>query len=114
MRLFTMRDVIRGVADKWHKRFDENPMNAGECVYSSALGFREVTKSSIDVGKRLDELDLETASEADISDIIGSEVWTTLVCGECKNKVDSVVVLNENYFICPDCLTEALKLTREG
>lgn len=89
MRLFNARTKIRGVPARWHNQY---PKGRAE-------------ESQLEVGRKLDALNLETASAADVDAIIGNNSWTTERCDECGAQVHEGVVLGEHttVSICAIC-----------
>jgi len=63
------------------------------------------------ISKKLDELNLDTATENDISDIMENVFWTVVICEECGSFVQKGMAFNTNdgyQTICVKCLREAL------
>lgn len=87
--VYTERECIRNVADRWKKRFPNK-----EETYNKLL-----------------ELDLETAMPEAIAKIIGNDYWTKITCDQCKRDVKAVVTVGSypNYetspaSVCIDCI----------
>lgn len=98
MKIITKRDRILGVLDSYKKQ------------YGSTGLFKENLNA-------LSLLDLNTATEQQIINIVGNPTWTELICDSCKKNKDIVMeFLEENEhqyesnacFICKDCLGLAL------
>lgn len=100
MRLITIRDKIRTVAERWAEK------------YGSPRGA---------ISDKLRALDLDTATAADVARIVGNDSWVGLECNECGGKFDEVVEagepLVEDYdyrsatvTLCRECATRAAAL----
>jgi hypothetical protein len=90
MSWITKRDKILSVADRWREQYP---------------------KEKEDVYKKLKSLNLETASEKEVSDIIGNDSWTNIMCDECEKDVGAVYHLEcyeQNIRICLWCLKRAV------
>lgn len=100
MRLITIRDQIRAVPTRWRRQYQYYPPESDKA----------------EIGRKLDALDLETVSVAEIDRIIGNDSWTELKCDECEKKVDVLVRLGNDepdydahlFDICAGCLRTAL------
>ena len=99
MELITTRTRIRGVADKFRKQYH-------------SIGWKAKDKQ-----RRLDALDIETATAKDVATIIGNATWTWVRCNECGTNVESVVRIGEaqdhesqTAFVCKKCIMKALAL----
>ena len=97
----TQRQLILGVADRWHKQH--------QCYG------QDTHKSSI--YHELHELDKSTASVEDVARIIGNTSWCELKCDECNQYVDVVIRLGEEpdyesntVNVCMSCLKKANEL----
>ena len=98
MEKVTQRDLIRAVAKRWCEQYGE----------------REPA-----ILTRLESLDLETATCADVAEIIGNEFWTIVGCDECQRTCDAVIRLGEapgessrTAFICGPCLAKATEMIK--
>lgn len=60
-----------------------------------------------EVGKKLKQLDLNTATKKEIDEIIGNSSWTDLYCFNCKKCVEAAILLDLYY--CKDCILKFLK-----
>jgi len=98
MKVITQRDLIRGVARKWRKKYQ--PFRDDRVIYG---GF---TKEEI--ADKLNALDGETATAQDVENIIGNSSWTALQCHECKKYVSEVVRVGEepDYESATACLCQ--------
>jgi len=56
----------------------------------------------------LKQLDLNTATEQDIANVIGNKSWTRIPCNLCEKDVDFVIGLEAlcdmPYWLCKDCI----------
>ena len=78
MRIITTRDEIRTVAQRWHD------------VYLNESSYYR-TPDRLLIYERLLELDVEVATEADVTAIIGNSSWTDLgTCHECGQPVGKI------------------------
>jgi hypothetical protein len=66
---------------------------------------------------KLDNLDVDVATPADVAEIIGNESWTRMTCGECKKDVTELVTIgdepdyeSQTASICIDCARKAASL----
>lgn len=107
MKKITRRGIIKSVPAKYKSQ------------YFNSDGWRTILKGPTQpTYDALIALDLETATEKDISDIIGNESWTRLECDECDKEVETVIMLGQEpdyesstACICPNCLAKATNLT---
>jgi hypothetical protein len=102
MKLITERSEIRTVAKRWRAQ------------YIAAFD-RSPDKKQIAI--KLDELDPETATAADVARIIGNKSWVETVCDECGARGVDVVEMGQEpdyesctAHVCGDCLAKALRL----
>lgn len=80
-KLITRRDVIRGIAKRWHEQYGDNPERHGP--------------DKTEIYRGLLALDLETCSPADVEAVIGNATWTRLKCNGCGRDVDAVVQVGD-------------------
>ena len=111
MKILTKRDMIKTVSDRFWEQyhFQDQKMCIGDTV-KDTIG---------EVQRKLNGLDVETATEADVAAIIGNDGWCKLRCAECDKLVDIVVEFGSKYQevkVCKDCLAKALAdvVSREG
>lgn len=109
MDVVTKRSKIRTVADRWYNA-RINKSSQYQFLHQSTLERDQKTH------EKLLALDLETADEDEVIEIIGNNTWTFLICDCCGEDVDALVdfqLVNEsvapNVSICKFCLTKALK-----
>ena len=106
MKLETMRDQVKVVAKRWRVQY-----------VSGEWGVDEQ-----DIQRKLDALDVETATDKDVAEIIGNDTWVgPHKCHECGTKTWSAVELGEprdyksaTATICIDCLRKAVALVERG
>lgn len=104
MKLLNERNQVREVAAKWRSQYGSGSYGADKRVRA--------------VGAELAALDVETASAAEVAEIVGNNVWVRMqTCGECSVETWNIVEIGEvpNYesataYVCRDCLLAALKL----
>ena len=105
MKLYTERDQIRTVADRWANQY-QNSTN-------------EQLKL---ITYKLRALDLETVSVQEIIEIIGNDSWTRLVCTECGFRIShtKIVEIGEEpgydsatVNLCLEHVKEALALIKK-
>lgn len=102
MNLTTQRDLIRGVAKRWRdtyapfEQWDMRPTMFGPVPDKRAISIK------------LDKLDKETATAADVAAIIGNESWTHLTCDECGKDADAVLTVGQE----PDYESHTASLCR--
>ena len=104
MELLNERNQVRTVARRWHVQY-------GAGTYGSDNRGRMV-------GNELAALDAETATAADVAEIVGHESWVgENTCHECGAETwDAVQVGQQPDYesstatICRDCLRAALRL----
>lgn len=97
MKIITERTQVRDVAKRWRQQY---------------------TNSKQDIAKKLDALDVETATSADVAAIIGDNSWCGLLkCDECEEKVAVAVMVGEEpdyesatATLCVACVKKALQL----
>ena len=105
MRVITIRSQIREVAAEWNANL------------SDTLDKQYNAKRRA-IGKQLAELDVETATAADVGAIIGNDSWLVPECDECGQMCDAVVqygVGNQegeeyeyDHHLCRRCIEKAL------
>lgn len=100
MKIVTTRDKIRNVASAWKRLY-------GNKTHSKIL-------------KKLEALDVETATEEDVANIIGNNCWTASFCDECSEYADAIVIVGEEAGydtatakLCMKCLQKAYDLCKE-
>jgi len=93
MKLITWRGKIRNVAKSW------------------AAQYRNTTDASKkEVLAQLKILDTEKATIEDVAQIIGNDSWTRLICDECGEAVQAVVMVGQEpdydsatVYLCKSC-----------
>lgn len=98
-----MRSQVRSVAQRWREQY------GGACNHG-------IDKQAIQ--RRLDALDVETATDADVTKAIGNSSWVgPPKCDECGVTTWDAVELGEppdyesnTATICIDCLRKAVAL----
>jgi len=102
MKLLTKRGLIQDILGRWKEQY---PTLHGD-------------KAKIYL--KLLALDLDTATEQEVEAVIGNGSWTRMICDECSEEVETLVVVGEEpgyesrtACICPDCLKKATKLAEE-
>lgn len=63
------------------------------------------------ITERLKELDLSTASEQEVKEIIGNGTWTELNCYECEKNVEVGAMFEygeDSFMLCRKCLKTAI------
>lgn len=104
MKLILLRDVIRGVPDRWdhqYARWDDD-------------------SDKKKIGRNLRALDLETATRDDIAKVIGNSSWTTIKCDDCGTPdLDVAVEVGQEpdyesstATLCKRCLGKAYRMVR--
>ena len=96
----TQRDLIRTADKRWRDQY---------------WNTRDLDKSRKALA--LTQLDKDTATEEDVTRIIGNRSWTQLICDECGTEVLAAVIMGGNpgtgrnsRHICKPCLQKALTL----
>lgn len=103
MKLMTERGQVLDVADEWRKVYCQGHRYGSD-------------KDSIQI--KLDALDVETATAADVAAIIGNDEWVKpRTCNECGADTYDAVQLGEEpdyesstAIVCLDCLRKAVAL----
>lgn len=106
MKLETMRDKVRSVAQRWRAQY-------------SNVSRYGADKNEIQ--RKLDDLDVETATDADVAAIIGNGSWVgPHECHECGVTTWDAVELGQlpdyeshTATICIDCLNKAVALVEK-
>ena len=101
MKLMNERNQVRGVAKAWRAKYG-----------ASTLAHH------VKIGKKLDRLNDEVASAADVASIIGNDSWAYQHrCSECGTGTWDAVQVgeepdyeSETAYVCVDCLRKALAL----
>ena len=98
MKAHSVNRKVKNVAKRWNQQYatTTNPKHQ-------------------EIGRRLTELDPNTATAELVNTIIGNESWTSLIqCEECYGYYTIVVELGSgfegdtNFGICRTCLSEAM------
>lgn len=107
--VLTKRDKIKNVISKWE----------GNYYNFSRDEWLELRQgSSKDVCDKLLTLDLDTCSEEDISNVIGNDSWTQIICDNCLDSVERAYIIVDHNgddigCICKQCLKKALEELEE-
>lgn len=115
MKLTTQRDLIRSVAARWRQQY-EPFTNDDKPLFSVRNGYREPIREK-PIAEKLDALDKETATAADVAAIIGNESWTRLTCDECGKDTDAVLTVGQEpdyeshtASLCRSCVERAYSI----
>lgn len=107
MEIKSVRAKIRSIAEKWRKGYC-NPPREDHFINQ---------KHVMQIYKELAAINVETATAADVSKIIGNSSWTGNVCNECGFSANVLMQLGEEpdyeshtANICYGCLCEAVNL----
>lgn len=108
--IFTTREHIRTVADRWRAAYQ-----GADGSWSMYGGNRRQKYEA------LAALDPETATSGDVERIIGNSSWTHLHCDCCEADVDVVAEIGETpdyesrtASVCEECLQGALRQIRRA
>ena len=101
MKTCTERDQAREVARRWRSQY---------------ASIDDSAKSEI--GRKLEQMDSETATAADFAKVIGNSSWCKpKTCDECMNASWDVVMIGQEpdydshtAWVCANCLRAALAL----
>ncbi len=100
MKIVSHRTLIRKVAERWRAQY-------GNAKGNKPPGCDEIQR-------RLDALNVATATVKDVSEIIGNSSWVRLKCDECEREVEAVIVLGQEpdyeshtAAVCQTCIDEA-------
>lgn len=107
MKLETMRAQVRNVAQRWRTQYGN--------VSRHGAGKQEIQR-------KLDSLDVETATDADVTAVIGNSLWVGPPdCHECGATTWNAVELGQpldygscTATICIDCLRKAVALVEQS
>lgn len=102
------RDIIRGVRDRWKRQYkhyaDDYRVGWGESLTAG------------EIRSRLDALDLETCSKADVDVALQTAHWASNDCDLCEKDVETTIRIGDepDYVarwvdLCPECLAKAAK-----
>lgn len=99
--LITTRDLIRTSAERWMSTFNQDQPRSVHHLK----------------GARLAALDLETATRDDVQAIVGNDSLTKLLCCQCGQETDAVVVVGQEIDwesrtaeLCLSCMRLAANL----
>lgn len=99
--ILTKRDFILSAPERW------------EMLYSQ----KKKTRRDLETISALKNLDLATATENDIEDIVGHRQLTSFACDVCLEEVDEALVYedrnSEPHSFCNECFSNASKLLGE-
>lgn len=91
----TKREIIKGVPESWRRQYPDTEPTYG-------------TRNRA-VREKLEALDLETATAAEVAAAIGNDGWTRLACDICEQDREQVVSVPREYdgpiAVCQDCAT---------
>lgn len=119
MRVFTKAELIRAVPERWKDQYTEYPPHMREPYYREFLyPINRVKQWTGPEWKQTYEqlLALPELTDESIAEVIGSESWTRLECGVCKQDVDRIVMFpcgEYTLYVCPDCLSNALEALKD-
>lgn len=107
MKLETMRGQVRSVAQRWRAQYGNASRHGAD---------------KQEIQRKLDALDVETATDADVTAIIGNSSWTgPHECHECGVTTRAAVELGQppdyesrTATICIDCLHKAVALVEQS
>jgi hypothetical protein len=101
----TQRDMIRNIAKRWRtqyspmEKWDNRPTTFGHPAT---------------IAEKLDQLDGDTATPADVEAITGNDSWTRLTCNQCGKNCLSVFTFytlelaeTQSFDVCAQCLSAA-------
>lgn len=108
MKLLDERAQVRSVAGRFRDLFGD--------------GSYPADKRGRQVGLELSQLDAETATAADVAEIIGNSSWVMpTACSECRTETWQIVEVGEEddhesatAWLCADCLRKALALVSKS
>ncbi len=107
----TKRSRIEDVANRWRRQYPELSDDK-KPLFSVREGHQKQPKSALKIYRELCILDLSTATEDDVAEIIGNPSWTRLECECCESHVDSLLIIksynDSGVLICGDCLNLAV------
>lgn len=99
--LITTRDMIRTSAERWMAAFNQDQPRSMHHLK----------------GARLAALDFETATRDDVKAIVGNDSLTRLLCCQCGQETDAVVVVGQELDwesrtaeLCLSCLHSTVNL----
>lgn len=101
MKLITIRSQIRDVSERWDRRYKSGIHGADK----------------VETGKRLAEIDPETATAEEVAAIIGNDSWACKQdCDECGEESEILVRVGEEPYyrraaICQECLNTAVRFS---
>ena len=107
MKIETMRDQVRTVAARWKEAYQTQNL---PYYFDKA-----------EIQRKLDALDVETATDKDVATTIGNGTWVSPgYCGECKTEDWSAIQLGEEpdyesatATICLACLRKAVEMVEK-
>ena len=110
-RVTTTRDAIRSVLERYKKHYRDKPP-------TWRFWMAPAPQKRI---QRLEKLNLETATVADVDAAIGVPSWASLHCETCGNECNALVTLGQfpseyesrTTDICESCLRAALAAIEE-
>lgn len=97
----TIDEVIFSVGERWREQYERD---------FDRPRFTDPKTTPRDVYEKI----LKATSAEEIDAAIGNDSWTSLMCSECGEKVDSVAVFDVNcgeysLHLCKSCCMEAWK-----
>ena len=83
MRVISIRNKIREISRRWNEHHEN---------YGYHPSAETLEKHNAEIGRRLAAIDPETATAAEVNEIIGDEKWTRPQrCFECDGVFDAVI-----------------------
>ena len=101
MRLKTPRSEILTVPERWHHQYPKP---------------RGGTDEQMEIGRKLEALDLQKVTAGEIAKLIGNTSWVDMACQCCDQPAARALVQIENQYgeqkieMCQRCVREALSL----
>jgi hypothetical protein len=118
MKIKTKRGVILGVAKRWRRQYEPFEKFDNTPIFPPANPNASKLRPKRQIAEELDKLNLNTATEDQVNEIIGNKSWTRLTCDQCKRDVEAVIRLGDpkaningtpSFYICPDCIAQAAR-----
>jgi len=111
MQVTTQRSIIKDLPKRWRDTYA--PFDNDSFLFASRNGYSDAPTKQ-EIADTLDTLDMDTTTPEEISNIIGNDSWTRLVCNECNKEVDTIITMGESRDyesnttdLCINCVTDA-------
>lgn len=105
MQVTTRKSLIRNIAARWRRSYE--PFTYDGSMFGIPAGTPRHSPDKEEKAKSLDLLDPETATEEDVTGVIGNPSWTRLQCDQCGSEAVAVITIggrSGSFDLCESCV----------